>query len=81
MRGSLTVLDVIKHNELLPAQLLHQHQHHVVQAHRRSGRQCVALASWARVELAGRPGRSLAVPLDEKVWYVHSVRQRLQGAG
>jgi len=74
-RETLTVLDVIEHDELLPAQLLHQRQHDVVEAYGRPGGQRVALPSGARVELAGGPGRSLAVPLDVQVRDVHGVRQ------
>lgn len=78
---SLTILDVVEDDELLPAQLLHQSQHDVVEADGRPGGQRVALPAGARVELAGGPRRSLAVPLDVQVRDVHGVRQGLQRAG
>ncbi len=81
MRGSLTVLNVVEHDELLPAQLLHQSQHDVVEADRRPGGQRVALPTGAGVELARRAWRSLAVPLDVQVGDVHGVCQGLQRAG
>ena len=80
-RRSRTVLDVVEHDELLPAQLLHQRQHDVVESDRRPGSQRVALPPRARVELAGGAGGALAVPLDVEVGDVHGVRQRLQSAG
>lgn len=78
---SLTILDVVEDDELLPAQLLHQSQHDVVEADGWPGGQRVALPAGARVELAGGPRRSLAVPLDVQVRDVHGVRQGLQRAG
>lgn len=77
----LTILYVIEHNELLPAQLLHQIQHHVIYTHWRPSGQGVALPTRARVELAGGPWRSLTVPLYVQVRNVHCVRQGLQSAG
>ncbi|TNN69635.1 hypothetical protein EYF80_020125 [Liparis tanakae] len=44
-----------------------------------TGSQGVALSFWAGVELAGRAGRAVPVPLDEEVGDVHRIRQRLQG--
>lgn len=79
--GSRTVLDVVEDDELLPAQLLHQSQHDVVEADGRPGSQRVALPAGTRVELAGGPRRALAVPLDVQVRDVHGVRQGLQRAG
>lgn len=78
---SLTILNVVEHDELLPAQLLHQSQHDIVKADGRPGSERVALPARARVELAGSPRWSLAVPLDVQVWDVHGVRQGLQCAG
>lgn len=77
----LTILDVVEHDELLPAQLLHQRQHDVIEADRWPGSQRVALPAGARVELAGGPRRSLTVPLDVQVRDVHGVCQGLQRAG
>lgn len=79
--GSPTIFNVVEDDELLPAQLLHQRQHDVVEADRRTGRQRVALPTRAWVELAGGPRRALAVPLDVQVRDMHGVRQGLQGAG
>lgn len=78
---SLTILNVVEHNELLPAQLLHQRQHDVIEANRWPGGQRVALPTRARVELAGCPWWSLAVPLDVQVGDVHGVCQGLQSTG
>lgn len=52
---SPTVLDVVEDDELLPAQLLHQGQHDVVEADRWAGGERVTLPPGARVELAGGP--------------------------
>lgn len=76
-----TVLDVVEDDKLLPAQLLHQRQHDVVEAYRRPGGQRVALPPGAGVEATRGAGRAVAVPLDVQVGDVHGVGQGLQGAG
>lgn len=79
--AALTVVAVVEDNELLPAQLRHQLEHDVVEADGRAGRQGVALAVGAGVELAGGARGALAVALHVEVRDVHGVGQGLQGAG
>lgn len=74
----LTVVALVEDDELVPVQLRHQGEQHLVDADGRPGGQRVALAVWAGVELAGSARRALPVPLDEEVRDVHGVRQRLQ---
>lgn len=49
----LTILAVIEHDELLPAQLCHQPEHDVIETDRWSRSQCVGLTIRARVQVAG----------------------------
>lgn len=78
---TLTVVALVEDDELVPVQLRHQREQHLVDADGRPGGQRVALSVRAGVELAGGARRPLPVPLDEEVRDVHGVRQRLQSAG
>lgn len=77
----LTILAVVEHDKLLPAQLCHQPEHDVIEAHRRSGGQCVGLAIGAGVQMAGGARRAPRVTLDKEMWDVHRVCEGLQGVG
>ena len=77
----LTILAVIEHDELLPAQLCHQPEHDVIEAHRWSGGQRVGLPVRTGVQVAGGAWRAPWVSLDKEVWDVHCVCERLQGVG
>lgn len=79
--AQLTILAVVEHDELLPAQLCHQPEHDVVEAHWRSGGQCVGLAIRAGVQVAGGTWRPSWVALDKEVGDVHGVCEGLQGIG
>lgn len=79
--SQLTVVALIKDDELLPVQLRDEGEQDVVDSNRWTGGQGVALSVRAGVELAGGAGGAVPVPLDEEVGDVHGVRQRLQGAG
>lgn len=70
----LTVVALVEDDELVPVQLRHQGEQHLVDADGRPGGQCVALAVGAGVKLAGGARRPLPVPLDEEVRDVHGVR-------
>lgn len=77
----LTILAVVEHDKLLPAQLCHQPEHDVIEAHRRSGGQRVGLAIGAGVQMAGGTRRAPWVALDKEMWDVHRVCEGLQGVG
>ena len=77
----LTILAVVEHDELLPAQLCHQPEHDIIEAHGRSGGQRVGLAVRAGVQMAGGTRRAPWVALDKEVWDVHRVCEGLQGVG
>lgn len=76
----LTIVALIKDDELLPVQFRDKGEQDVVDSNRWSGSQRVALSVWAGVELAGGAGRTVPVSLDEKMGDVHCVCQGLQGA-
>lgn len=80
-RAQLTILAVVEHDKLLPAQLCHQPEHDVIEAHGWSGGQRVGLAIRAGVQVAGGAWRPPWVALDKEVWDVHGVCEGLQGVG
>lgn len=75
----LTIVALVKDDELLPVQLRDEGKQDVVDANRWTCGQCVALSVWAGVELAGGAGRTIPVSLDEEVGNVHRICQGLQG--
>lgn len=75
----LTVVALIKNDELSPVQLGDQGEQNVVDPNRGASGQRVAFSVWAGVELAGGSGRALCISLDEEMRDVHCVCQRLQG--
>ena len=77
----LTILAVVEHDKLLPAQLCHQPEHDVIEAHGRSGGQRVGLAIGAGVQMAGGARRAPWVALDKEMRDVHRVCEGLQGVG
>lgn len=78
LQSKLTIVTLIEDDELLPVQLGHQSQQDVVDSHRWTCSQSVALSIGAGVELAGSAGGPVPVPLDEEMRDVHCIRQRLQ---
>lgn len=77
--SQLTVIALIKDDELLPVQLWDKGEQDFIDSNRWTGSQGVALSVWAGVELAGSAGCTVPVSLDEEVGNVHRIRQRLQG--
>lgn len=77
----LTILTVVEHDKLLPAQFCHQPEHDVIEAHRRSRGQCVGFPIRAGVQVAGGAWWPPWVALDKEVWDMHRVCEGLQGVG
>lgn len=77
--SQLTVVALVKDDELLPMQFRDKIEQDVADSNRWPCSQCVALSVWARVELTGSTGCAIPISLNEEVGDVHCICQRLQG--